>query len=196
MRKLVSAQAGRRDDAGRRGAHLLCDLGLLVRGERRKLIVLGADQDRDRRLGGGERQQGQRSSAAAMPVELQRRWPTDIVEAARLAPPLLDAVERALAREVKGKEDGDGVVAADRQHADKLSLATQIPDLDRPPELIRSSARSQARELTSEWTDREGDLGVADRDGLFHEVDAWHGGDAGQTGSLTPAPAYSPSVWM
>lgn len=84
-----------------------------------KVVVLGADQDGDSRL----------------------------VESAPLAIPLLDAVESALARQVKHEEDGDGVVAHQRQHVDKLALAAQVPD-------------------------GKGDFGVADGNGLLHKVDA------------------------
>lgn len=83
------------------------------------MVVLGADQDGDGRL----------------------------VESAPLAIPLLDAVERALARQVKHEEDGDGVVTHQRQHVDKLALATQVPD-------------------------GKGDFSVSDGNGLLHKVDA------------------------
>lgn len=84
-----------------------------------KVVVLGADQDGNGRL----------------------------VEAPTLAVPLLDAVERALACQVKHEQDGHGVVAHQRQHVDKLALATQIPNA-------------------------EGDLCVANTDSLLHKVDA------------------------
>jgi hypothetical protein len=71
-----------------------------------------------------------------------------LVEAAPLAIPLLDGVEGALARQIKHEEDGDGVVADEGQHVDKLALAAEIPD-------------------------GEGDFGVADGDCLFHKVDTW-----------------------
>lgn len=70
-----------------------------------------------------------------------------LVESSPLAIPLLDAVQRALAGQVEHEEDGHGVVTHERQHIDELALAAKIPDA-------------------------ESDLGVADADGLFHEVDA------------------------
>ena len=57
----------------------------------------------------------------------------------------LDAVESGLPGEVKHEEDGHGVVADEREHIDKLLLATEIPD-------------------------GEGDFGVANGDGLLHEI--------------------------
>ena len=70
-----------------------------------------------------------------------------LVEAAALAVPLLDAVESALARQVEHEEDGDGVVADEWQHVDKLALAAEVPYGER-------------------------DFCIADRDGLLHKVDA------------------------
>lgn len=70
-----------------------------------------------------------------------------LIEAACLAIPLLDRVERGFARQVKHEQDGDGVVAYERKHVDEFALASEIPDAER-------------------------DLGVADRDGLLHKVDA------------------------
>lgn len=70
-----------------------------------------------------------------------------LVESSPLTIPLLDAVQRALAGQVEHKQDGHGIVAHERQHIDELALAAKIPDA-------------------------EGNLGVADADGLFHEVDA------------------------
>lgn len=70
-----------------------------------------------------------------------------LVESSPLAIPLLDAVQRALAGQVEHEQDGHGIVTHERQHIDELALAAKIPDA-------------------------EGDLGIADADGLFHEVDA------------------------
>lgn len=70
-----------------------------------------------------------------------------LVEAASLPVPLLDAVEGGFPRQIEHEKDGDGVVADERQHVDELALAAQVPDA-------------------------EGDFGIADGDGLFHEVDA------------------------
>lgn len=70
-----------------------------------------------------------------------------LVETATLSIPLLDAVESALAREVKHEEDGDGIIANQREHIDKLALTAKVPD-------------------------GKGNFGVADRNGLFHKVDA------------------------
>ena len=86
------------------------------------MIVFGADQKRD----GG------------------------LVEASALAIPLLDAVQRALPRQIEHEEDGHCVIADERQHVDELSLSTKIPN-------------------------RECDLCVADGDGLFHKIDALTG---------------------
>lgn len=70
-----------------------------------------------------------------------------LVESSPLAVPFLDAVQRALAGQVEHEEDGYSIVAHERQHIDELALTAKIPDA-------------------------EGNLGVADADGLFHEVDA------------------------
>ncbi len=69
-----------------------------------------------------------------------------LVEAAPLPVPLLDRVQRALARQVEHEEDGHGVVAHERQHVDELALAAQVPYGKR-------------------------DFRVADRDGLLHKID-------------------------
>lgn len=83
------------------------------------MVVLGSDQERDGCL----------------------------VEAASLSVPFFDAVEGGFPREVEHEEDGDGVVADERQHVDEFALAAEIPDA-------------------------EGYFGVADGDCFFHEVDA------------------------
>lgn len=69
-----------------------------------------------------------------------------LVEPSALPIPLLDTVECALPREIKHEQDGDSVVAHERQHVDKLSLTTKIPDA-------------------------EGDFSVAYADSLLHEID-------------------------
>lgn len=68
-----------------------------------------------------------------------------LVEAAPLPVPLLYGIECAFPREVEHEEDSDGVIANQREHVDKLALATKIPY-------------------------REGDFRVANRNGLFHEI--------------------------
>lgn len=98
--------------------HLVGNFLLILDGKVDKMIVFRADENRDGRL----------------------------VEASALSVPFLDAVEGALSRQVKHEENGDGVVADQRQHIDKLSLAAQIPN-------------------------RKGDFGIADRNGLLHKVD-------------------------
>ena len=70
-----------------------------------------------------------------------------LVEAPALPIPLLDGVEGRFPRQVEHEEDGDGVVANEGQHVDELALPAQVPD-------------------------GEGDFGVADADGFFHEIDA------------------------
>jgi hypothetical protein len=45
-----------------------------------------------------------------------------LVEPARLSIPLLDRVECRLARKIEHEEDGNGVVADQGQHVDKLAL--------------------------------------------------------------------------
>jgi hypothetical protein len=86
--------------AGELKTNLAGNLLLLVDWEVDKRIVLGADQEGDGRL----------------------------VEATPLAIPLLDAVQRALARQVEHEEDGNRVVADQRQHVDELALPAQVPD--------------------------------------------------------------------
>jgi len=115
--------------------YLSSDLLLLVLREGAVRVVLCADEEGDRRL----RTHGQQVSVTERRDSTARTRTTHLVEAPRLAVPLLYRVERALARQVKHEEDGDGVVADERQHRDELALAAEIPD-------------------------RERDLGVADRD--------------------------------
>ena len=83
------------------------------------MVVLCADQDRNSRL----------------------------VEATTLAVPLLDAVQSTFPRQVEHEQDGDSIVADERQHIHELALSAQIPDA-------------------------EGNLRVPDADCLLHEVDA------------------------
>jgi hypothetical protein len=64
-------------------AHLIRDFLLFLPRKVDKVVVLCADQERDGSL----------------------------IETSSLAVPLFDRVERALAREVKHEEDGDGVIA-------------------------------------------------------------------------------------
>lgn len=99
--------------------NLIRDLLLVLPREIDEVVVLRPDQDGDSRF----------------------------VEPPALAVPLLDAVQRALPRQVEHEQDGHGVVAHEGQHVDKLALAAQVPDA-------------------------EGDLRVADADGLLHEVHA------------------------
>lgn len=79
--------------------HLCADLFLVFSREVDKVIVFCANQERDCRL----------------------------VETATLAIPLLDAVQGALSCEVEHEEDGDCVIADERQHVDKFALASEIP---------------------------------------------------------------------
>ena len=98
--------------------YLIRDFLLLFSREIDKVVVLCADQERYRGL----------------------------VKASALAIPLLYGVEGALASQVEHEQNGNGVVADERQHVDKLALAAEIPD-------------------------GEGDLGVPNRDCLLHEID-------------------------
>lgn len=70
-----------------------------------------------------------------------------LVEPTSLPIPFLDRVQGRFAGEVKHEEDGDGVVADQREHVDKLALSAEIPN-------------------------GECDFCVSDGDCLFHEVDA------------------------
>lgn len=70
-----------------------------------------------------------------------------LIEPPRLSVPLLDRVERRLAREVEHEEDRDGVVAHERQHVHELALAPEVPE-------------------------RERDRRASHGDGLLHEVHA------------------------
>lgn len=99
-------------------AYLGADLFLILFGKADKMIVLGANQERD----------------------------SSLVEASPLPIPLLDAVECALPCQIEHEQDGNGIIAHEWQHVDKLSLTSEIPD-------------------------GEGDFCVSDRDGLFHEID-------------------------
>lgn len=49
------------------------------------------------------------------------------VETAPLTVPLLDGVQRAFAGEVEHEENGDSIIADERQHIDELALASEIP---------------------------------------------------------------------
>ena len=71
-----------------------------------------------------------------------------LIEPPSLPVPFFDRVERALPRQVEHEEDGDGVVTDEWEHVDEFALTAEIPN-------------------------GEGDFGVADRDGFFHEVDAY-----------------------
>lgn len=71
-----------------------------------------------------------------------------LVEPATLAIPFLDRIQRTLPGQIEHEEDGDGVIANKRKHVHEFSLPTQVPD-------------------------RECDFRIPDRDGLFHEIDAW-----------------------
>lgn len=100
-------------------AYLIRNFLLVLCREIHKVVVLCAHQDRNRRL----------IKAPSLPI------------------PLLDTVQGALPRQVEHEQNSDCIVANQRQHIDKLALATQIPD-------------------------GESDFRVSDRDGLLHEVDA------------------------
>lgn len=54
---------------------------------------------------------------------LCKRIATDLIQSTCLPIPFLDAVEGGLAGEIKGEQDGDGVVAYKRQHAHEFLLA-------------------------------------------------------------------------
>lgn len=97
---------------------LIRDLLLVFSRKIDKVVIFGADQERD----------------------------GSFIESPALSVPLLNAVEGALPREVEHEENGHGVVAHQGQHIHKLPLAAKVPD-------------------------GEGDLGIADGDGLLHEVD-------------------------
>lgn len=68
------------------------------------------------------------------------------VKPTALPVPLLDRIQCTLPCQVKHEKDSYSVVAYERKHVDELSLTTEIPD-------------------------GEGNLCVANRDGLFHKVD-------------------------
>lgn len=78
---------------------LLTDLLLIFLGEIDKMIILCADEERNRSL----------------------------VETSALSVPFFDAVERRLSRQVEHEQNGNGVIAHERKHVDELPLATQIP---------------------------------------------------------------------
>lgn len=71
-----------------------------------------------------------------------------LVESPALAVPFLDRVQSALPGEIKHEQDSNGVVAHQWKHVHELSLTAKVPN-------------------------REGDLRIADGDGLFHEVDPY-----------------------
>lgn len=89
------------------GLHSLCetfclhaDLLLLFLGEIDKVVVLCTDKERN----GG------------------------LVETSPLAIPFFDGVESALTGKIEHEENGDCIVADQRQHIDKLALAAEVPD--------------------------------------------------------------------
>jgi len=57
----------------------------------------------------------------------QKRYGS-LVEAPSLSVPLFDAVQCAFSSQVEHEEDGNSIVADQREHVDKLSLTTKIPD--------------------------------------------------------------------
>ena len=61
-----------------------------------KVVILGANQERDGSL----------------------------IESTALAIPFLNGVEGALSGEVEHEQNGHGIIANQRQHVDKLALAT------------------------------------------------------------------------
>ena len=98
--------------------YLCADLLLILSGEVDEMIIFGANQERN----GG------------------------FVEASSLPIPLFDAVECTLPCEIEHEENCNSIIADQRKHVDKFSLATQIPD-------------------------GECDFSIADRYGLLHEID-------------------------
>jgi hypothetical protein len=101
----------------RKGTYLIRDLFLFVNRKVDECIVLCADQ----------------------------KWNGRLVKATPLSVPLLDAVERALAREVKHEKNSDCIIAYERQHVDEFALTAEIPD-------------------------GKGDFGIANGYRLFHKV--------------------------
>lgn len=51
-----------------------------------------------------------------------------LVEPSALPVPFLDRIQGALSREIEHEEYSHSVIAHQRKHVDKLSLAAQIPD--------------------------------------------------------------------
>lgn len=100
---LRSWSAGRESCTLIKSPYLVGDFLLLFPREIDEVIVLGANQNRDRCL----------------------------VEPPSLAIPLLDAVERAFPGQVKHEQNRHGIIADEREHVDELSLAAEIPYAER-----------------------------------------------------------------
>ena len=101
----INAVAGRAEDQAclHRFGKTLClqrDLLLFLFREIDKVVVLGADQERD----GG------------------------LVESTPLTIPLLDRVQCLFAGKIEHEKNSDGVVADQRKHVDKLALSAEIPN--------------------------------------------------------------------
>lgn len=102
--------------------YLIADLFLIFSWEIDKVVIFGADEERDGSL----------------------------IKSSTLSVPLFDTVEGGFPSQVEHEEDGDGIVADERQHVDEFPLTTEIPN-------------------------RKSDLCVSYRDGLFHKVDTCRG---------------------
>src|SRR5712671_1933791 len=81
--------------------------------------------------------------------------PQHLVEPARLTIPLLDRIERRLAREIEHEQDGHGIVADEWKHVHKLALPAKVPDgeCDRRPS-HRDCLLHKVDALTCEWHGR------------------------------------------
>lgn len=70
------------------------------------------------------------------------------VETPPLPIPFLDRVKGALAGEIEHEQDGNGIIADEWKHVDEFALSSEIPN-------------------------GKSNLGVSDRDCLFHEIHPW-----------------------
>ena len=83
----------------REAPRLIADLLLIFSREVHKVVVFRANQKRD----------------------------SCLVETSPLSIPFFDTVECGFAGQVEHEEDGDGVVADEREHVDEFALTAEIP---------------------------------------------------------------------
>jgi hypothetical protein len=98
---------------------------LFIPRKRRKLIILGPNQNRDGRLPTSPPSIPQHTLSASIPTRAHalNDSGTDLVKPPSLSVPLFDTIQGRLACQVKHEQDGHCVVRDEREHGDEFSLA-------------------------------------------------------------------------